>query len=42
MQSEELLALTASEPLSMEEEEDMQRRSASLEYANTMVELTDR
>jgi len=27
MQSEELLALTASEPLSMEEEMDMQRKS---------------
>ena len=37
MQSEELLALTASEPLTMEEEEDMQRqcnRSRVLDLAD--------
>jgi len=37
MQSEELLALTASEPLSMEEEMDMQRRSLCILGGRLMI-----
>ena len=37
MQSEELLALTASEPLSMEEEMDMQRMSLCILGGRLMI-----
>ena len=42
MKSEELLALTASEPLSMDEEIDMQRKSDFLSRGNTGTRLIDR
>jgi hypothetical protein len=37
MQSEELLALTASEPLSMEEEKEMQRKSSLSSFMCTRL-----